>query len=111
MRPIKTYFKGAPFYNAFLASPEGPFFKRENASRNESEHTKNYGPITVHELLPILTQTFLVRHPCCVFSVSYSRNCRCHSRSQSRSIGSVPANALVLTEPINSETIVREHLV
>jgi hypothetical protein len=29
----------------------------------------------------------------------------------SSSVGLVPTNALVLTEPINSETIVREHLV
>jgi len=32
---------------------------------------RNYGPLTVHELFPNLTKTFLKRHPCRVFSVSY----------------------------------------
>src|SRR5258708_17911195 len=56
--------------NELLAIPEGPFFKGRMRQR----------------------------HPCRVFSVSYSRNCRCHNRSQSLSIRSVPINALVLIE-------------
>jgi len=32
---------------------------------------RNYGPLTVQELFPNLTKTFLKRHPCRVFSVSY----------------------------------------
>ena len=30
---------------------------------------RNYGPLTVHELFPNPTETFLKRHPCRVFSV------------------------------------------
>ncbi len=37
----------------------------------ETYVTRNYGPLTVHELFPNLTKTFLKRHPCRVFSVSY----------------------------------------
>ena len=33
--------------------------------------TRNYGPLTVHELFPSLTKTFLARHPCRVVSISY----------------------------------------
>jgi hypothetical protein len=32
---------------------------------------RNYGSLTVHELFPKLTKTFLKRHPCRVFSVGY----------------------------------------
>jgi hypothetical protein len=35
------------------------------------KHTRNYGPLTVHELFPDLTKTFPERHPCRVFSVIY----------------------------------------
>jgi hypothetical protein len=33
--------------------------------------TRNYGPLTVHELFPSITKTFLARHPCRVVSISY----------------------------------------
>jgi len=46
------------------------------------KHAGNYGPLTVHELFPSLTKTFLERHPCRVFSVSYEWNGRCHGRGR-----------------------------
>jgi|SRR5580700_9571260 hypothetical protein len=44
------------------------------------KYTRNYGPLTVHELFPSLTKTFLERHPCRVFSGSYEQMLGCHSR-------------------------------
>ena len=35
------------------------------------KHTRNYGPIRVRELFPRVIKTFLLCHPCRVFSVSY----------------------------------------
>jgi hypothetical protein len=32
-----------------------------------AKHTRDYGPLTVHELFRSLTKTFLERHPCRVF--------------------------------------------
>jgi hypothetical protein len=39
---------------------------------------QDHGPLTVHELFPSLTKTFLERHPCRVFSSSYEQVLGCH---------------------------------